>query len=83
VWLRPSADEDPVFTLIGSTNLSRRSAELDSELSFGVLTSSPSLRAALAEEVRVLREHAVPWQGETRKVRMGTKALVGLVGGML
>lgn len=83
VWVRPSADQDPVFTLIGSTNLSARSAELDTELSFAVLTGAPEVRKQMAEEVRNLWKHAQPWQGNERKVRLGTKALVALVGNML
>lgn len=41
------------------------------------------LRRRLAEEVWHLREHAREWEGGERKVRIGTKALVTLVGGML
>lgn len=83
VWLRPSADTDPAFTLVGSTNLSARSAELDVELSFALLTDAPVLRAHLSEEVRALWAHARPWEGANRKVRLGTKALVAMVGNML
>ncbi|KAI4527319.1 hypothetical protein K525DRAFT_187069 [Schizophyllum commune Loenen D] len=42
-----------------------------------------ALRRRLAEEVRDLRAHAGPWQGDKRHVRIGTKAIVGVVGGML
>lgn len=41
------------------------------------------LRRKLAEEVSHLWAHAVSWRGGERKVRVGTKAIVGLVGGML
>ena len=51
-------------------------------------TRSPALRQRLAEEVDGLREHAQPWRGqddsdEARRVRLGTRALVAFVGGML
>ena len=42
-----------------------------------------ALRRRLAEEVRDLRAHTGPWQGDKRHVRIGTKAIVGFVGGML
>lgn len=42
-----------------------------------------ALRRRLAEEVRDLRAHTGPWQGDKRHVRIGTKAIVGVVGGML
>jgi CDP-diacylglycerol--glycerol-3-phosphate 3-phosphatidyltransferase len=83
VWVRPAPDEDPVLTLLGSTNLSNRSAELDAELSFVMLSEHEGVRRQMGEEVRALWEHAVPWKGQERKVRLGTKALVGLVGSML
>jgi len=83
VWLSPSADTPPVLTLFGSTNLNSRSANLDSELSFVMVTSSDSLRQKLQEEIQGLHHWAVPWRGGERKVRCRTKAIVGLVGGML
>lgn len=83
VWLRPTPSSHPVLTLFGSTNLNSRSANLDTELSFMLVTSSPSLRCALAEEVEYLRHHARPWQGDKRKVRFGTRVLVAMTGGML
>lgn len=42
-----------------------------------------ALRRRLADEVRDLRAHTGPWQGDKRHVRIGTKAIVQLVGGML
>ncbi|EMD38152.1 hypothetical protein CERSUDRAFT_134754 [Gelatoporia subvermispora B] len=83
IWLRPTTTSDPVLTLFGSTNLNSRSSNLDTELSFIMLTSSPALRARLGEEVDHLRAHAQPWRGRERRVRPGTKALVCAVGGML
>ena len=43
-----------------------------------------ALRQKLQDEVQSLKGFAVPWRGESRRVRIGTKALVGLgVEGML
>ena len=43
-----------------------------------------SLRQKLQDEVQSLKGFAVPWRGEGRRVRIGTKVLVGLgVEGML
>ncbi|KAI0077108.1 hypothetical protein K474DRAFT_1771977 [Panus rudis PR-1116 ss-1] len=83
IWLRPTPSADPYLTVFGSTNLNSRSANLDTELSFVLVTSSPTLRRQLAEEVEGLRMHTQPWRGGERKVRIGTKALVAVMGGML
>ncbi|TFK46642.1 hypothetical protein OE88DRAFT_1667261 [Heliocybe sulcata] len=83
LWLSPTHDSAPVLTLLGSTNLNSRSANLDTELSFIMMSSSPELRRQLQQEVEGLWRHARPWQGAGRKVRLGTKALVNVVGGML
>jgi CDP-diacylglycerol---glycerol-3-phosphate 3-phosphatidyltransferase len=83
VWVRPSPDVEPALTLLGSTNLSARSAELDAEMSFVVVGADEVLRKGLGEEVKGLWEYAMPWMGEERRVRLGTKALVRMVGGML
>ncbi|KIL00082.1 hypothetical protein PAXRUDRAFT_822030 [Paxillus rubicundulus Ve08.2h10] len=83
IWLSPSQDSHPVLTLFGSTNLNSRSANLDTELSFVMMTSSKALRQTLHEEVCALRQWAIPWKGADRKVRWRTKAIVGLVDGML
>ncbi|KAI0780539.1 hypothetical protein BD413DRAFT_463267 [Trametes elegans] len=87
IWVRPTPSSTPVLTLFGSTNLNSRSANLDTELSFVLATTSPTLRKRLAEEVEGLRANAHAWRGEQnseeRRVRMGTRALVGVVGGML
>jgi CDP-diacylglycerol---glycerol-3-phosphate 3-phosphatidyltransferase len=72
-----------VLTLFGSTNLNSRSANLDTELSFVLMTSSDVLRKRLQREVDELRKFAGPWRGGERKVRCGTKAIVRVVGGML
>jgi len=69
IWLRPTPSAHPCLTLFGSTNLNSRSANIDTELSFMLVTSSPKLRARLAEEVDGLRSHAYPWRGAKRRVR--------------
>ncbi|KAI0672826.1 hypothetical protein C8Q78DRAFT_1021589 [Trametes maxima] len=87
IWVRPTPSSAPALTLFGSTNLNSRSANLDTELSFVLATTSLTLRQRLAEEVDGLRTHARTWRGEgnseERQVRLGTRALVGVVGGML
>ncbi|KAH9952145.1 CDP-diacylglycerol-glycerol-3-phosphate 3-phosphatidyltransferase [Amylocystis lapponica] len=83
IWLRTAPDAPPLLTLFGSTNLNSRSANIDTELSFVLATTAPELRTRLAEEVDALREHALPWRGGERRVRVGTRILVGAVGGML
>jgi CDP-diacylglycerol---glycerol-3-phosphate 3-phosphatidyltransferase len=113
IWVSPpptlsdqsALGQSPVMTLLGSTNLSARSANLDTELSFVMLTSSPSLRAQLRREVEGLHGSMAMkeegrseteghimwtknWRGDDdslpgRKVRLGTRMLVGMVGGML
>jgi CDP-diacylglycerol--glycerol-3-phosphate 3-phosphatidyltransferase len=92
IWVTPGNDNEssspyPVMTLFGSTNLNSRSANLDTELAFIMLLPESEealpLRKALSEEVNNLRGNASPWLGGQRKVRVGTKALVGMVGGML
>lgn len=83
IWLSPSPVAHPVLTLFGSTNLNSRSANLDTELSFVMVTSSQTLRRRLHEEVRGLWKWADPWKGADRTVRWRTRAIVGLVGGML
>ncbi|KAH0827117.1 hypothetical protein J3R83DRAFT_4805 [Lanmaoa asiatica] len=83
IWLSPSKDSPPVLTMFGSTNLNSRSANLDTELSFVMVTSSQALQQTLHDEVGSLRRWAGPWRGADRKVRWRTKAIVGLVSGML
>ena len=83
IWLSPSPDSAPILTLFGSTNLNSRSAHLDTELSFVMLTSSDVLRRNLHEEVQALRQWAVSWKGRERRVSWTTKLLASIVGGML
>lgn len=83
IWLRPTPSSHPQLTLFGSTNLNSRSSNLDSELSFLMVTTSASLRKRLGEEVEGLREDSGAWRGDGRPVRFGTRVLVGAIGGML
>ena len=83
IWLSPAPESAPILTLFGSTNLNSRSSHLDTELSFIMVTSSDVLRKCLKAEVEGLRRWAGPWKGGERKVPWTTKAIVGIVGGML
>jgi CDP-diacylglycerol--glycerol-3-phosphate 3-phosphatidyltransferase len=53
-------DEDPSLTVIGSSNYTKRSYELDLEANVIIATSDPGLRRRLGEEVKWLGEHAKP-----------------------
>ena len=44
MWLSPNALTSPILTLFGSTNLNSRSAEIDTELSF-LMISPPEKQA--------------------------------------
>lgn len=50
--------EDPSLTVIGSSNYTKRSYELDLEANVVIATSDPGLRRRLGEEVKWLGEHA-------------------------
>ena len=96
LWLSPNASTPPILTLFGSTNLNSRSAEIDTELSF-LMISPPekqarttaatdfgsALRDELGQEVAMIRSNAGEWKGRQRKVRWSTKFIVGLLDGML
>ena len=89
IWYRPTLASPPELTLLGSTNLNARSANLDTELSFFMHTNASTLRTQLDAEVNNLRAgaHRVDeddWRGKERHVRLGTRALVAAgVEGML
>ncbi|WVQ85456.1 hypothetical protein IAT38_007621 [Cryptococcus sp. DSM 104549] len=90
MWILPSpAGSKPFLTFIGSSNLSTRSLTLDTELSMVMMTSSPSLRRALGQEVKGLDEYAgdvgeATWKEEERRVSWLAWLLVALgVEGML
>lgn len=83
------AVEHPFLTFIGSSNLSTRSLQLDTELSLLLATSNKSLRSALGHELATLREHAhdvgpATWATPERHVSLASRVLVALgVEGML
>jgi len=91
MWLSPvhGANTSPFFTFIGSSNLSTRSLNLDTELSLLLSTSSPALREQLAQELARLQEYAhdvgaETWKLPERRVSLLAKILVALgVEGML
>ncbi|KAH8822846.1 CDP-diacylglycerol-glycerol-3-phosphate 3-phosphatidyltransferase [Flagelloscypha sp. PMI_526] len=88
IWVSPSPNQPPNITVFGSTNFNSRSSFIDTELSFVLVApgeddKSMTLRRNLASEVQGLREYAGPWKGKERPVRLGTKALVKILGGML
>ena len=74
IWLSPQGpSSSPFFTFVGSSNLSNRSLKYDTELSLLLMTSSPSLRKALAQEVQNLNMNArdvgeETWKLEERRV---------------
>jgi CDP-diacylglycerol---glycerol-3-phosphate 3-phosphatidyltransferase len=80
LWLSPTASDPPVLTLIGSSNLNSRSAHLDTELSFMMMTSSASVRRTLQEELQGLRKHLQPWQGDQRSVSLAAKLFIYTAG---
>ncbi|EIW68091.1 hypothetical protein TREMEDRAFT_40191 [Tremella mesenterica DSM 1558] len=89
VKLNKKSTFDPFFTFIGSSNLSTRSLNLDTELSLFISTSSPILHRSLGKELRALNVHARDvnedtWERKDRKVSFLAKVLVFLgVEGML
>lgn len=74
IWLSPPGPSaHPFFTFVGSSNLSNRSLKYDTELSLLLMTSSPSLRKALGQEVQNLQLNArdvgeETWKEENRRV---------------
>ncbi|EJD53106.1 hypothetical protein AURDEDRAFT_180682 [Auricularia subglabra TFB-10046 SS5] len=88
MWLSPSSTGLPNVSLFGSTNLSSRSAHLDSELSFALLTENDELRHRLRDELSSIRSHSLvvdesTWKALSRRVGLTTKLLVALVQDML
>ncbi|KAF2631316.1 CDP-diacylglycerol-glycerol-3-phosphate 3-phosphatidyltransferase [Macroventuria anomochaeta] len=83
--------EDPSLTVIGSSNYTKRSYELDLEANVIIATSDPGLRQRLGEEVKWLNEHAKPVREEEfekpeRKVSVGVRLsmwAVRVLGGAL
>lgn len=54
----PGMTEDPSLTVVGSSNYTKRSYELDLEANVIIATSDPGLRKRLGEEVKWLGEYA-------------------------
>jgi CDP-diacylglycerol--glycerol-3-phosphate 3-phosphatidyltransferase len=87
----PAPDEDPSLTVIGSSNYTKRSYELDLEANVIIATSDPGLRRRLGEEVKWLGEYAKKVDEEEfekpeRKVSVGVRLsmwLVRVLGGAL
>lgn len=83
--------EDPSLTVIGSSNYTKRSYELDLEANVIIATSDPGLRRRLGEEVKWLNEHARPvseaeFEKPERKVSLSVKLsmwAVRVLGGAL
>lgn len=98
LWVSfPSADagtykqEDPSLTVVGSSNYTKRSYELDLEANVIIATSDAGLRRRLGEEVAWLNEHAKPvdeseFEKPERKVSVGVRLsmwAVRVLGGAL
>lgn len=83
--------EDPSLTVIGSSNYTKRSYELDLEANVIIATSDTGLRRRLGEEVAWLNEHAKPVSEEEfekpeRKVSLNVRLsmwAVRVLGGAL
>lgn len=56
IWITPPQFSQPVLTLIGSSNFTRRSDRLDLESTCVVITRDPNLQSALANEINHLRK---------------------------
>lgn len=75
--------------MFGSTNLNSRSANLDTELSFFMITKDTPLQEHLCTEIDLLRQDSrkmdhKDWKLPERRVRFGTRALVAAgIEGML
>lgn len=88
LWIAPPA-EDPFLTFIGSSNLSTRSLNLDTEMSLFMSTRNNELRSTFGKEVQTLNENSHVVDSDTfalpqRKVSLGAKVLTALgVEGML
>lgn len=87
----PGEDEDPSLTVVGSSNYTKRSYELDLEANVVIATADTDLRRRLGDEVRWLGEYARPvdeteFEKPERKVSMTVKLsmwIVRVLGGAL
>jgi CDP-diacylglycerol--glycerol-3-phosphate 3-phosphatidyltransferase len=83
--------DDPSLTVVGSSNYTKRSYELDLEANVIIATTDAGLRKRLGEEVKWLGEHAnkvdeSEFEKPDRKVSMSVKLsmwLVRVLGGAL
>ena len=86
-----AAVEDPSLTVVGSSNYTKRSYELDLEANVVIATSDPGLRRRLGEEVKWLGEYAKEvdeseFEKPERRVGMSVRVsmwLVRVLGGAL
>jgi len=60
LWVSLPGESDPSLSVVGSSNYTKRSYELDLEANILILTSDESLKRRLGEETRWLREYATP-----------------------
>ena len=87
----PPAQQDPSITVIGSSNYTKRSYELDLEANVVIATSDAGLRRRLGDEVKWLGEHAKTvdeseFEKEDRKVSVSVRLsmwAVRVLGGAL
>ena len=92
IWITPPGTLDPMITLIGSSNFTRRSEQLDLESTCVIITKDPQLQTSLSEEVRNLRKfttetdidklNGMVREGGWRR-GIAVRAWVAMVGGML
>ena len=92
IWITPPNFSQPVLTLIGSSNFTRRSDCLDLESTCVVITKDPALQASLANEITHLRKfsqetsiqmlNAILAEGGWRRA-IAVRAWVALVAGKL
>jgi phosphatidylserine/phosphatidylglycerophosphate/cardiolipin synthase-like enzyme len=92
IWIIPPNFTQPILTLIGSSNFTRRSDRLDLESTCIVITKDPQLQSSLANEIDHLRKfshetsitklNAILAQGGWRRA-IAVRAWVALVAGKL
>jgi CDP-diacylglycerol---glycerol-3-phosphate 3-phosphatidyltransferase len=92
IWIIAPKFNQPILTLIGSSNFTRRSDQLDLEATCIVITKDPSLQSSLANEINHLRKfthetsisqlNAMLAEGGWRRA-IAVRAWVALVAGKL
>lgn len=92
IWITPPNIAKPVVTLIGSSNFTRRSDQLDLESTCVVITRDEKLQSSLADEIDHLRKFAQETSVEKLNTMVdeggwrrgiAVRAWVALVAGML